>query len=88
MNKLCLLKELGFKIPWILIAIGLYGDFGNVSLITRVDVVNYLEDLLTCVDEQTDKVVTLICEKENWEKFDRILAKMESLLVKRVVRRY
>lgn len=76
MNKLCFLKNLGFKISWNLIAIGLYGNGEIPSLITRLDIVDYLDSLLTDIDEQTDNIIALICEKEDSAKFDRILEEL------------
>lgn len=78
MNKLCVLKNLGFKISWNLIAIGLYGN-GEISpSITHLDVVDYLDGLLTDIDEQTDNIIALICEKEDFTKFDRLLKELAS----------
>lgn len=78
MNKLCVLKNLGFKISWSLIAIGLYGDCEIPPLITRLDIVDYLDGLLTDIDENTDNIITLVCEKEDNIKFDRLLKKLAS----------
>ena len=78
MNKLCVLKKLGFKISWNLIAIGLYGNGEIPPLITYLDVVDYLEDLLTVIDEQTNDIIALICEKEDCTKFDRLLKELAS----------
>lgn len=75
MNKLCVLKNLGFKISWKLIAIGLYGNGEIPPLITHLDVVDYLNGFLTDIDEQTDNIIALICEKEDCSKFDRLLKK-------------
>ena len=78
MNKLCVLKNLGFKISWNLIAIGLYGSGEIPPSITYLDVVDYLYGLLTDIDEQTDNIIALICEKEDHTKFDGILKKLAS----------
>lgn len=78
MNKLNVLKEMGFKISWNLIVIGLYGNGKIPPLITRLDVVNYLDSLLTGVDEQTNNIIALICEKEDCAKFDRLLEDLAS----------
>lgn len=78
MNKLCVLKNLGFKISWNLIAIGLYGNGEIPPLITHLDVVDYLDGLLTDIDEQTENIIALICEKEDCKKFDRLLKKLAS----------
>lgn len=78
MNKLCALKNLGFKISWNLIAIGLYGNGEIPSSITHLDVVDYLDCLPADIDKQTDNIVALICEKEDYTKFDRLLKKLAS----------
>lgn len=76
MNKLCVLKKMGFKISWNLIAIGLYGNDEIPPSITHRDVVDYLDSLLTDIDEQTDNIIALICEKEDYTKFDVLLKKL------------
>ena len=78
MNKLCVLKKIGFKISWNLIAIGLYGNGEIPPSITHLDVVDYFDGLLTDIDEQTDNIITLICEKEDCTKFDRLLKELAS----------
>ena len=78
MNKLCALKKLGFKISWNLIAIGLYGNGEITPLITHLDVVDYLDGLLTDIDEETDNIIALICEKEDCTKFDKLLKELAS----------
>lgn len=77
MNKLCVLKNMGFKISWNLISIGLYGDGEIPPLITHMDVVDYLDSLLTDIDEQTGNIIALICEEDR-VKFDRLLKKFAS----------
>ncbi len=78
MNKLLVLKKMGFKISWNLIVIGLYGHDEIPPLITRLDIVNYLDSMLTDVDEQTDNMIALICEKDDNTKFDKLLEEFAS----------
>lgn len=78
MNKLCVLKNLGFKISWNLIVIGLYGNGEIPPSITHLDVVDYLDGLVTDINEQTDNIIALICEKEDCTKFDRLLKELAS----------
>lgn len=78
MNKLLVLKKMGFKISWNLIVIGLYGHDEIPPLITRLDIVNYLDSMLTDVDEQTDNMIALICEKDDNTKFDKPLEEFAS----------
>ncbi len=76
MNKLYVLKELGFRVSWKLLAIGLYGMDEIPPSITRTDITDYLEDSLTEINGQTDNTVALICEKDAPEKFDKLLKKL------------
>ena len=78
MNKLYVLKELGFRVSWKLLAIGLYGMDEIPPSITRTDITDYLEDSLTEINGQTDNTVALICEKDAPEKFDKLLKKLAS----------
>lgn len=78
MNKLYILKAMGFKISWKLITIGLFGDGEIPPSITHFDVVEYLDSLLTEINEQTDDIITLFCEKDNVIEFNCILKKFAS----------
>lgn len=78
MNKLNILKSLGFKMSWKLVSIGLFGDNEIPAVLTYDDVVEYLHSLLIDVNEQTDIIVALLCEKNNPTKFDDILKKLAS----------
>lgn len=69
---------MGFKTSWNLIAIGLYGDGEIPPSITPLEVVDFLNDSLTDIDEHTDKIITLICEKGNPTKFDELLKEFAS----------
>lgn len=78
MNKLYILKNMGFKITWKLIVIGLFGNNEIPPTITHLDVIEYLDSLLTDINEQTEDAITLICEKDNSTKFDNILKELAS----------
>lgn len=78
MNKLNVLKNMGFEISWKLIDIGLFGDNEIPALLTHNDVVEYLDSLLTNINEQTDNIIALICEKDDYMEFDRYLKKFVS----------
>ena len=54
-------------------SMGLFGNNEIPPLITRADVVEYLDGLLTDINEQTDGIILLICEKDNSAKFDNIM---------------
>lgn len=69
---------MGFKISWKLIIIGLFGDDEIPPSITHSDVVEYLDSLLIDINEQTDNIITLICEKDNSAEFDSVLKKLAS----------
>ena len=76
MNKLYALKNFGFKISWNLIAIGLFGKDEIPTLITKIDILEYLYDSLTNINEQTKDIVTLICEQDNSEKFNSFIKRL------------
>lgn len=76
MNKLSFLKNMGFKISWKLINIGLFGDDEIPVSLTYNDVLEYLDSLLTDINEQTDNIIALICEKDDGAKFDRFLKEL------------
>lgn len=78
MNNLYVLQGMGFKVPWKLIAIGLFGDGEIPPSITRSDVVEYLDCLLTAENEQTDDAISLFCEKDDTPIFDRVLKDLAS----------
>ena len=67
---------MGFKISWKLIAVGLFGNDEIPPSITRFDVVEYLDSLLTSINEQTDDIIRLVCEKDDSVKFDHILREL------------
>lgn len=75
MNKLIILQNLGFKITWKLIYIGLFGLYKIPSILTRDEVFDYLDGLLINIDEQSDNIITLICEKDNTRVADKLFKK-------------
>ena len=78
MNKLIILENIGFKISWKLISIGLFGDVEIPISLTHDDVLDYLNGLLTDINEQTDNIIALICEKDNYTKFNILLQELAS----------
>ncbi len=76
MNNLDLIKNLNFKISWKLIYIGLYGFEEIPKSLSYGNVLDYLDSLLTDVNEQTDDIVELICEKDDHVNFDKLLKKL------------
>lgn len=76
MNKLESLKNMGFKISWKLIGIGIYGYDEIPILLTRDDILDYLNSMLTSINEQTDSIISLVCEENDPVEFDRILRKL------------
>lgn len=73
MNVLHSIEDMGFKITWKLIALGLHG-FKNVSgLVSRDELFAYLVDCLGRNTMQTDNIIRLICEKENDFTIDHLL---------------
>lgn len=67
---------MGFKVTWKLIYIGLYGLYEIPVLLTREEVFDYLDGLLTNMNSQTDDVVSLICERDDSIGFDKLFEKM------------
>lgn len=76
MNKLKFLENMGFKISWKLINIGLFGNDEIPILITCDDVLEYLDSLLTEINEQTDNIIALICKKDDFVEFKRFLKEL------------
>ena len=73
MNSLIYLENIGFKVCWKLIKIGLCGD-GHIPIVLTYDeILDYLDDLLSNNTIQTEHIIALICEKDNTEKFNQIL---------------
>ena len=58
---------------------GVYGNDEIPPTITHIDVIDYLDSLLIDINEQTDNIISLVCEKDDCVKFDRLL---KSLLMK------
>ena len=76
MNILTLFKDMGFKIPWKLVSIGLYGHDEIPVSLTYDDVFEYLYSLLNYVDEHTNDAVALFCQKDDLLKFDILLKEL------------
>ena len=76
MNKLFISENMGFKISWKTITIGLFGDGEIPQVLTCDDVTEYLESLLINIHEQTDAVVTLLCEKDDHDNLKKLLRKL------------
>lgn len=74
MNKLYVLENWGFKITWRLIQIGAKGLCEIPAMLTRDEILGYLIDSLNNIDDQTDNVISLICE-DNPIEFDKVLDK-------------
>jgi len=73
MNKLFELSNMGFKISWKLISVGLFGYDEIPVLLNKEEIFEYLNHLLTDIDEQTDDIIALICEKDDCTRFDRFI---------------
>lgn len=64
---------MGFKISWKLISIGLFGYDEIPILLNHNDVIEYLDNSLTSIDDETDNTIALFIERDNLEKFNAIL---------------
>ncbi|MBQ7599513.1 MAG: DUF2247 family protein [Clostridia bacterium] len=67
---------MGLKVSWTLIAIGLFGKDEIPQLLWREEVLDYLDSLLTDINEQTEMIITLICNKDQPEEFDSLIRKL------------
>lgn len=74
MNKLHILENLGFKITWRLMQIGVKGSREIPAILSRAEILEYLGDLLNNIDNQTDHIISLICE-DNPIEFNTMLEK-------------
>lgn len=73
MNVLDRIENMGLKVTWKLITLGLYGFNGNVGLLSRDELFDYLMDCLGRNDGQTDNIIRLICDKTDYSKIDCML---------------
>ena len=79
MSKLFVLENMGFRVTWKLLMIGLIGENQIPQTITQADIIEYLESSLVIEDEQVDNKILLICEKDSFKRFVDILKKFASL---------
>lgn len=70
MNALVFIRSLGLKIFWKLIVVGLHGDGGTPAELTRQEVLDFLELCLTQEGPQTDRIVSILCERNDHEAMD------------------
>lgn len=70
MNALVFLRSIGLKIFWKLIAVGLYGDGGTPAELARQEVLDFLNLCLTQEGPQTDRIVSILCEGNDYEAMD------------------
>lgn len=73
MSKLSVIRNMNLKITWKLIYIGLYGYDVIQPILTDYDVFEYLDDLLTDVNNLTDDIISLVCLKDNKSEFRKFL---------------
>lgn len=73
MNKLKEIADLGLNVTWQVIAIGLFGKEYIVKQLSREEMFEYLDDQLNVETKETNKIIQLICEKENDWKADKLL---------------
>ena len=70
MKALVFLRSIGLKIFWKLIAVGLYGDGGTPAELARQEVLDFLNLCLTQEGPQTDRIVSILCEGNDYEAMD------------------
>lgn len=76
MNVLNILENMGFKITWKLISLGLYGFEGVPVFLSRNELFVYLNDCLGRNVTQIDNIIYLLCEKEDNFKIDQLLSSL------------
>lgn len=74
MNVLDRFGEMGLKVTWKLIALGLHGIGDMPALLTRGEVCDYLVDRLVIGHNHTDSIIDLLCENGDCCKFDELLS--------------
>lgn len=76
MNGLKTLLNMGFKITWNLIYIGLHGLDEIPVQISFSDVVEYIKEQIGAEPSQTDAMAALLCEKDDEDKFNKVLQEL------------
>ena len=76
MDTIRKLKDMGFIITWKLIEIGLSGRDEIPVLLWKEDVLEYLDYLLSDINDQNDVAIELICNKEEPERFNNIIKRL------------
>ena len=79
MNKLIILQKMSFRVTWSLVGMGLFGNDKCPVLLTRADIVEYLWDAAyTYHSELSDDAISLICEKDDPDRFDLLLKELSN----------
>ena len=65
MNKLIEIQNMGFRVSWKLIEIGLCGYSYIAQQLSKDDVYEYCNERLLQEDEETDNCIKLICQVDN-----------------------
>ena len=74
MNKLQeMYYNIGFKITWKLICIGLFGKSYISPQVSRNDVFVFLDHLLTIGHTQSENIIQVICEQDNPDRIDSLI---------------
>lgn len=79
MNMLYNIQEIGLKVTWKLIRLGLTGFNGHLELISYEELFDYLTDRLGINESQDDNIIKIICEKENRFSVDSLLNYLASV---------
>lgn len=73
MNKLKAIETMGFKITWKLIFVGLFGHNLIPIQLTYDELFDYLDGKLGTVDENTDSIIQLFCEKDDINRVNNLV---------------
>ena len=76
MDTIRKLKDMGFKITWNLIEIGLYGKDEIPVLLWKEDVLDYLDYLLSNINNENDIAIELLCNIDEPDRFKNIIKKL------------
>lgn len=73
MNKLNSIEKLGLCVTWKLIDIDLCGTFQIPPQLSKDDLLDYLYNKLNVIDENTDDIISVVCESDDFDKCKKIV---------------
>ena len=67
---------MGFSITWKLILVGLFGRDQISALLTCEEMFDYLDEKLNVIDEKTDDIILVICERDDIIRAKTVVQKL------------